>query len=319
MYVSVEDENGATTSLSSNPLSLTIGQNDTVTTSSTFTPPNMGIYDMSFWATSDSFPTTDTMTRSTIVTDTVYGMDYDWNSDGSNVSGYNYLSRPNCGQILANAFDIYDNTTLTSISFHVSSQSVAGGEVSVQLYETDGQIFLEESDTYTLQNSDIGQWVTIPLLSPYPLFAGTSYLAGVLGTQHPTDTVGVSSSGNSHTSGYIQDNGCDIGSSGFGAWYTTTAKSIRMNFGTVSSVNDIDLNSGFIVYPNPSNGLFTVDNQNSDAYEIVIKNIVGQTVYSGRINQFSNKSINISSLEAGVYTVEFDNNNNSYIKKIIVE
>ena len=319
MYVSVEDENGATTSLSSNPLSLTIGQNDTVATSSTFTPPNMGIYDMSFWATSDSFPTTDTMTRSTIVTDTVYGMDYDWNSDGSNVSGYNYLSRPNCGQVLANAFDIYDNTTLTSISFHVSSQSVAGGEVSVQLYETDGQIFLEESDTYTLQNSDIGQWVTIPLLSPYPLFAGTSYLAGVLGTQHPTDTVGVSSSGNSHTSGYIQDNGCDIGSSGFGAWYTTTAKSIRMNFGTVSSVNDIDLNSGFIVYPNPSNGLFTVDNQNSDAYEIVIKNIVGQTVYTGRINQFSNKSINISSLEAGVYTVEFDNNNNSYIKKIIVE
>ena len=319
MHVDVVDENGTTTALASSPISLTTGETDTVATTSTFLPPSMGLYNMSFWATSDSFPTTDTLTRSTIVTDTVYGMDYDWNFDGANASGYAYLSRPSCGQVLANAFDIYANATLTSISFHVSSQSVAGGDVTVQLYETDGQIFLEESDSYTLQQSDIGNWVTIPLLSPYPLFAGTSYLAGVLGTQHPTDTVGISSSGNGHTSGYIQDNGCDIGSSGFGAWYTSDARLIRMNFGTVSAVNDIILNSGFVVYPNPSNGVFTIDNQNNETYDVIVTDIVGKVVYNSVITNLINKSIDLSKVEAGVYSIEFKNDGDSFVQKIIIE
>jgi hypothetical protein len=279
----------------------------------------MGLYNMSFWATSDSFPTTDTLTRSTIVTDTVYGMDYDWNSDAANASGYAYLSRPDCGQVLANVFDIYANTTLTSISFHVSSQSVAGGEVSVQLYETSGEIFLEESDTYTLQQSDIGNWVTIPLLSPYPLLAGSSYMAGVLGTQHPTDTVGISISGNDHASSMIQDNGCDIGSGGFGAWYSGDARLIRMNFGTVSAVNDIILNSGFVVYPNPSNGVFTIDNQNNEPYDVIVTDIVGKVVYNSVITNLTNKSIDLSKVEAGVYSIEFENDGNSFVQKIIIE
>jgi len=319
MHVDVVDENGSTTALTSSSVSLTTGETDTLATTSTFLPPNMGLYNMSFWATSDSFPTTDTLTRSTIVTDTVYGMDYDWNFDGANASGYAYLSRPSCGQVLANTFDIYANATLTSISFHVSDQSVAGGDVTVQLYETDGQIFLEESDSYTLQQSDIGNWVTIPLLSPYPLFAGTSYLAGVLGTQHPTDTVGVSSSGNDHTSGYIQDNGCDIGSSGFGAWYTSDARLIRMNFGTVSAVNDILLNSGFIVYPNPSNGIFTIDNQNNETYSVSVTDIIGKVVYNSIITNLTNKSIDLSKVESGVYSIEFENDGNSFVQKIIIE
>jgi len=319
MHVDVVDENGSTTALTSSSVSLTTGETDTLATTSTFLPPNMGLYNMSFWATSDSFPTTDTLTRSTIVTDTVYGMDYDWNFDGANASGYAYLSRPSCGQVLANAFDIYANATLTSISFHVSDQSVAGGDVTVQLYETDGQIFLEESDSYTLQQSDIGNWVTIPLLSPYPLFAGTSYLAGVLGTQHPTDTVGVSSSGNDHTSGYIQDNGCDIGTSGFGAWYTSDARLIRMNFGTVSAVNDILLNSGFIVYPNPSNGIFTIDNQNNETYSVSVTDIIGKVVYNSIITNLTNKSIDLSKVESGVYSIEFENDGNSFVQKIIIE
>ena len=319
MHVDVEDENGSVTVFSSSPTSILMGQNDTVATTSTFLPPNMGLYNMSFWATSDSFPTTDTVTRSAIVTDTVYAVDYDWNSDGANASGYSYLSRPLCGQVLAIVFDVYANSTVTSISFHISDQSVAGGDVTVQLYESDGQIFLGESDSYTLQQSDIGNWVTIPLLSPYPLFAGTSYLAGVLGTQHPTDTVGVSSSGNDHTSGYIQDNGCDIGSSGFGAWYTSDARLIRMNFGTVSAVNDILLNSGFIVYPNPSNGIFTIDNQNNETYSVSVTDIIGKVVYNSIITNLTNKSIDLSKVESGVYSIEFENDGNSFVQKIIIE
>ena len=320
MHVDVEDENGSVTVFSSSPTSILMGQNDTVATTSTFLPPNMGLYNMSFWATSDSFPTTDTVTRSAIVTDTVYAVDYDWNSDGANASGYSYLSRPLCGQVLANVFDVYANSTVTSISFHISDQSVAGGDVTAQLFESDGQIFLGESDSYTLQQSDIGNWVTLPLLVPYPVFAGTAYMAGVLGTQHPTDTVGLSSSSNDNASSWIQDNGCDIGSSGFGAWYTTSsARLIRMNFGTVSAVNDILLNSGFIVYPNPSNGIFTIDNQNNETYSVSVTDIIGKVVYNSIITNLTNKSIDLSKVESGVYSIEFENDGNSFVQKIIIE
>jgi hypothetical protein len=320
LHVDVEEDNTSNiTSLSSSPISLSMLQNDTVATTTNFAPSNMGLYNMSYWATSDSFPTTDTTTFSTIVTDSVYGVDYDWNSDGANASGYAYLSRPACGQVLANVYDIYANTTLTSISFHISDQSVAGGDVTAQLYESDGQIFIAESDVYTLQQSDIGQWVTLPLLTPTPLFAGTSYLAGVLGTQHPTDTVGISSTGNPHTSGYIQDNGCDIGSNGFGAWYTSSARLIRMNFGYVSSVNDEDLKSGLSVYPNPSSGIINLGNENNIAYSYTVSNLVGQIVFDGKISSYSNQSIDLSQFSKGVYSIEFTNNTQTYSKKVVIE
>ena len=54
-----------------------------------------------------SFPTTDIISRSTIVTDTVYGVDFDWASDGANAGSGYYLGRSCGGQVLGNAFDIY--------------------------------------------------------------------------------------------------------------------------------------------------------------------------------------------------------------------
>ena len=320
LHVDVEEDNTSNiTSLSSSPISLNMGQNDTVSTTSDFSPVNMGLYNMNFWASSDSFPTTDTVTYSTIVTDSVYAVDYDWNFDGANASGYAYLSRPNCGQVLANVYDIYENATLTSISFHISDQSVPGGDVTAQLFETDGQIFIAESDPYTLQPSDIGSWVTLPLVNPVPLFAGTSYLAGVLGSQHPTDTVGISTSANSHTSGYIQDNGCDIGSSGFGAWYTSSARLIRMNFGYISSVDEQELNSGFSVYPNPSSGIFEMVNENNIDYNFTISNLVGQIVFDGVIRSYSNQSIDLTQFSKGIYSIEFISDEKTYSKKVVIE
>ena len=99
---------------------------DTVSTSSPFTPTNMGLHNISWSASSDSFPTTPVITKSMIVTDTIYGIDYDWDSDGANASGYAYLSRTLCGQVLANVFDIFADVSMTSISFHVSENSIPG-------------------------------------------------------------------------------------------------------------------------------------------------------------------------------------------------
>ena len=317
------DENGTITSLSSSPMSYPSGTNDTVATSSLFTPANMGVHNISWSASSDSFLTTPVITKSMIVTDTIYGVDYDWDSDGENASGYTYLSRPLCGQVLANVFDIFEDDEMTSISFHVSDQSIAGANVNVELYEEDAAsdpILLDASDSYQLKTSDIGSWVTIPLSSS--LTAGISYLAAVRGEPSPFDTVGISTSSNDNAVGYIQDNGCDIGTGGFGAWYPSGGKLIRMNFGPApwvigTAINDVE-DSQFNLYPNPTNGVFAIELDENGKYYVTINNVLGQTVYSTTTNGM-NTAIDLSSFDRGVYTVELKNKNTIYTEKVIVE
>ena len=322
LHVDVEEPSGNINSYMSSPSNL-VGapnpMNDTTATTSNFSPSSMGVHNFTFWATSDSFPTTDTMIMSSVVTDTVYGVDYDWDGSGTNLGGGYYLGRTCGGQVLANVFDIYENTQLTSISFHVSASSVVGAKVTVEIYEADGQIYLEESDEYTLKAQDIDSWVTVPLLSPYPLFAGTGYMAAVRGTQHPTDTSLISATSNVNTSSYIQDNGCDIGAQGFGYWYTASdALAIRMNFGNVSSVNQ-ELISSLNIYPNPSNGIFTIENNNQEDINYLIRNVLGQITLRGKINAGSNSKVDLSHLNSAVYTIEFDGENQLSNQKLIIQ
>ena len=228
MHVDVEDAQGMMLSNhTSSPISLTMGAADTVATTTNFTPTSYGIHNFNFYASSDSFPTTDTVTRSAIVTDTVYGVDFDWNSDGANAGGGYFLGRSCGGQVLGNAFDIFAPTYATSITFFVDDQSVVGAEVTAQLYEVDPSqsianappLLLNESDPYTLTGPDIGNWKTLKLQStaPISLFPGSSYLAAVKGSQHPLDTSLISSNNNPNSASYLQNN-CPDANGNVGNW-----------------------------------------------------------------------------------------------------
>ena len=188
----------------------------------------MGLHNVSIWASSDSFPTTDTAVMSTIVTDSVYGIDYDWNSDGANLGTSAWRIGRTCGgQVGTTAYDVYADGQVTSISFHVGSESIVGAQMTAEVYEGFGtnSIFLAESDPYQLSPADIGNWVTIPLLSPLPVFKGTSYMAAIRGFAHPTDTFLITVAVNDASSSYIQDNGCNLNSANpAGTWYTATDK-----------------------------------------------------------------------------------------------
>ena len=315
LHTAVFDDSGNNiSSATSNGMTSTVNSYDTLATNTNFSPTNYGYHEISFWASSDSFPSTDTLTRGTVVTDTIYGVDYDWNTDGTNAGNGYFLGRSCGGQVLANRFDIYENTTVTSISFHVNDNSVPGAELNVELYEADGQIYLEESDPYVLTASDIDNWVTLPLLNPYPLFAGTSYMAAVRGRQHPTDTSLISSTTNPNTARYLQDN-C-----GNGNWYTISkALLIRMNFGTPSSVLDSDFDLSYNIYPNPANRILTIQNAIKNNYDLNIKNTLGQIVVSE--NQLSEveKTIDVSGLSSGFYTIEIKNKDKIFSEKLIIK
>jgi len=139
---------------------------------------------------------------------------------------------------------------------------------------------------------------------------------------HPTDTVGISTSSNDNAVSYIQDNGCDIGTGGLAYWYGGSDYLIRMNFGPApwvisTAINDVK-NSKFNVYPNPTNGVFTIQLDGNVKYDVAVNNLLGQTVYSTTTNGM-NTSIDLSNFDKGIYTVELKNNLSTVTEKVIIE
>ena len=297
----------------------------------TYAPANMGIYSMRFWGSSDSIAYTDTTYMQAIITDSVYGRDY------GNPSGSWRVGRQCGGLQVGNIFDIYAADELTSVSAHVADYSIAGVKMFGVLYEVDtttspmGFILIDQTDDYTIQQGDLDNWVTIPFNSAInidPTF-GQQYMIAIGGYAHPIDTFGISVSGDAEvTMSRIQDNGCNLGSQGFGYWYwVSETPMVRMNFGVPpvppSSIEENTFNGNVSVYPNPTTGIFTIEMNDveKDVYTIKISNVLGQEIFtnSQSVNGIYKENIDLSTFQKGVYLIEIKNSSSTITERIVVE
>ncbi len=78
-----------------------------------------------------------------------------------------------------------------------------------------------------------------------------------------------------------------------------------------SGVNN--LNSGISIYPNPSNGVFTVNT--TEVYNLQVLDLTGKVISTQVLNGNGSVSIN----NAGVYFLKFSNANNSFVQRVIVK
>ncbi len=91
----------------------------------------------------------------------------------------------------------------------------------------------------------------------------------------------------------------------------------------INAVNNISKNpSLFTVYPNPSNGKFTVKAEGPQQanYKLTICDLLGKEIYTSFIKgQQSTADIDLTDFSKGIYFVKIDDGANSYKQKIIIE
>ena len=99
-----------------------------------------------------------------------------------------------------------------------------------------------------------------------------------------------------------------------------------MNFGTLwtpSSINETTFNGNLGIYPNPTNGIFTIEMNDveKDVYTIKITNVLGQKVFttSQSVNGIYKENIDLSAFQKGVYLIEIKNSTATITERIIVE
>ncbi|MCF6365840.1 MAG: lamin tail domain-containing protein [Bacteroidales bacterium] len=91
----------------------------------------------------------------------------------------------------------------------------------------------------------------------------------------------------------------------------------NLNVKSTSSVSDIFENQ-ILIYPNPSNGKFTVQQNSNSEFDIKVKDETGRTIFVSD-NNIGTTELDLSSFAKGIYFVEIKSNKNIVNKKLILE
>ncbi len=78
---------------------------------------------------------------------------------------------------------------------------------------------------------------------------------------------------------------------------------------------------GFVIYPNPSSGLFTLrfDDGETDSYSVEVRNVVGKVVFVNKDIHTEVSAIDISKEPAGIYFVKISAGGKIYTEKVVVQ
>jgi len=89
-----------------------------------------------------------------------------------------------------------------------------------------------------------------------------------------------------------------------------------------NAVSSINSDEYFEIYPNPSNGVFTINlkNGNIQNYRISVLNQLGMKVYSDKIIKLNNRlyQIDLSNYAKGIYFINISGNQINVMKKIVI-
>ena len=273
-----------------------------------------------------------------IISDTIFAKDY--NIANGIIGPGSYVGGDAAGSMIGTRFNIDNTVNLTSVSYFIASSNLnVGAQFKVKIYKFDtsqstinGALVLaaQSQNTYTIQASDLGTWVTIRVDT---ILVPGLYVAAA--EQSLASSTAVSFSlGRSRATEDLQPNNQTLFLSNFvytagslqPTWGWITAQPmIRMNFGDLLPVGIKDSKesgNNFRISPNPSNGRFKLDIiADQGNYVLSVAIVLGQEVYAENVaitNRYS-KNIELTSLDKGVYFISLNNGITRKVEKIIIQ
>ena len=300
----------------SDPVILASGESDTLTCTSTLTPPATNAihtidYSVVITGDEEDADSVNNVVESYTfeVNDYIYARDMGVRDGGSYNQGQQFE--------VGNLFDIYAEDIIYAIDIETSPNAVAGAEVSAKLYSVDlttGDFtFVSESNYLTLNASEVGINKTYPLLTPATLAAGEAYLvvANSFGDGGVSDDLIVATSGKSAPQTSFYYDGPEA------TWfYTTSTPMVRMNFDETATISENSYNS-FEVYPNPTNGIVNIKFNDVTNASISVMSLAGKEVMTSTVNG-TQASFSTESLSNGVYIIKVIDGTNVQMTKVVV-
>lgn len=88
----------------------------------------------------------------------------------------------------------------------------------------------------------------------------------------------------------------------------------------IDSKNNSDINSNFVLFPNPSSGSFTITSNNQNLGNIKVTDMLGHVVYTASNVQANTTNVELKNVTPGIYLVEVnDGINKPHYSKIVIE
>ncbi len=95
--------------------------------------------------------------------------------------------------------------------------------------------------------------------------------------------------------------------------------SLTFPFCLVASTNSYStINNGFNIYPNPTQGIFTITKGNNDPFDVTIYDVVGKIVYQKQRETENEIQINLSAVRKGIYFVSMVSENEKIVKRLVI-
>lgn len=312
LNVDVNDGSSTVFSASSSIVpSLAPGASDSLFITSTYSPTLMGNYDVTMDLTqveTDDVVSNNQAVLNFAVTDTVYAIDNDtyggqwWNLDDGN-------GNSNPFEIGA-VYEVVADEWASSASVFVGDNSTPNVIFELNIYEYDATAqaytFVQTTESYTVDITDLGTWVTMRFVNDVQLTAGTDYLVSAIHYGGP-EALYIGYGTNSSFRGATLSNDND----GSGTWSNQPrTPMIRLNLGPVGlSVNEIENNIS--VYPNPTTGYVKLGLGNAKLLNVMVYDISGKQILNS-----TRTELDLSSFSKGIYTLKVTTSEGVFTEKV---
>jgi hypothetical protein len=103
--------------------------------------------------------------------------------------------------------------------------------------------------------------------------------------------------------------------------YEYIMSNIVENTVNVVSVNNVAYNSGIVIYPNPSNGVFnlSIDQAIGKAMQLQLTDILGKLVNEYSFTNEGTQTVNLKNVPAGTYTIRVVAEDKAWVSKVTIQ